>query len=257
MSYLLASDFDGTLIHWPSGKIDDEDREAIKRFRKAGNKVVVITGRMFRSAMDGFKAADFHDMDAFMCLSGAYCAHPDGTEIFDRRKSAERLPEIAEFFKSTGARYMNIDVGRESFEYDIGGEVSFGFRRLTKEELLALDTFTSMNVGYKNEDEAYKICRTLEKEFGDMITPLQNKNAIDMPPAGINKAVASSFAGEMYKVPKENVFTVGDSFNDLDMVREFNGSAMDTGPDELKGAAKRTVHRVREIIDVIMEERNI
>lgn len=252
MAYLLASDFDGTLIHWPAGKIDEEDRAAIRRFREAGNKLVVVTGRMFGSAMDGFSAADFHDMDAFLCLSGAYCAEADGTEIYDKRKDASRLPEMARFFRETGARYMNIDVGRESFEYDIGGETSFGFRKMSTEELLTLKTFTSMNVGYHSEEEAYAICRRLEKEYGDLITPLQNKVAIDMPPAGINKAVAAGYAANMYGIPTENVYTVGDSFNDLDMVREYNGSAMEQGPDELKAAAKRTVRRVREIIDLIM-----
>ncbi len=252
MAYLLASDFDGTLIHWPSGTIDEEDRAAIRRFREAGNRFVIVTGRMYQSAIDGFSAADFHDMDSFLCLSGAYCAMPDGTKIYDKRKDASRLPELARFFRETGARYMNIDVGPESFEYDIGGETSFGFRKMSSEELTSLETFTSMNVGYHSEDEAYAISRRLEKEYGELITPLQNKMAIDMPPAGVNKAVAAGYAAGMYGIPDENVYTVGDSFNDLDMVRAYNGSAMEWGPDELKAAAKRTVHRVREIIEMIM-----
>ena len=85
MAYLLASDFDGTLIHWPSGKIDKEDREAIKRFREKGNKLVVVTGRMYGAAIDGFKSTDFYDMDCFLCLSGAIAAQSDGTVIYDKR----------------------------------------------------------------------------------------------------------------------------------------------------------------------------
>lgn len=252
MAYLLASDFDGTLIHWPSGIIDEEDRAAVRRFRAAGNKLVVVTGRMYGAAIDGFNSTDFHDMDCFLCLSGALCAEPDGTEIFHKRANAERLPELAEFFRETGARYMNIDVGKNSHGFDIGGDLSFGFPMLTLNELKALETFTSINVGYADEDRAHEIISLLSEKFGDVITPLQNKNAIDMPPAGINKAVAAGFAGEMYGIRPENIYTVGDSFNDLDMVREYNGSAMDSGPEELKAAAKRTVHRVREIIDLIM-----
>ena len=40
---IIASDFDGTVNY--NGKISDEDKEAIKKFRKAGNKFGIVTGR--------------------------------------------------------------------------------------------------------------------------------------------------------------------------------------------------------------------
>ena len=253
--YLIASDFDGTIIHWPSGVIDDEDREAIKRFRAAGNIFVVVTGRMYGAAVDVFESSDFHDMDGFLCLSGALAARPDGSVIYEKKINASVLPEMADFFRGTGARYMNIDVGTRSYSFDIGGDLSFGFPMLSHDELSKLDTFTSLNVGYVDDETAHEVCKMLAEKFGSVITPLQNKNAIDMPPAGVNKAVGVKFAGEMFNISDDKIFTVGDGHNDIDMVRAFNGSAMDCGPDELKCAAKRTVHRVHEIIDIIMSKR--
>ncbi|MBR7101750.1 MAG: HAD hydrolase family protein, partial [Clostridia bacterium] len=40
---IIATDFDGTLSY--NGKISEEDKAAIKRFRDAGNKFGVVTGR--------------------------------------------------------------------------------------------------------------------------------------------------------------------------------------------------------------------
>lgn len=252
MAYLLASDFDGTVIHWPSGTIDKEDRAAIRRFREAGNKFVIVTGRMYGAATDVFDSSDFHDMDGFICLSGAIAAKCDGTVLYDKRADASQLSEMADFFQKTGARYMNIDVGTKSFCFNIGGDISFGFPELSADGLRSLDTFTSMNVGYYDEETAHEICKALSERFGKIITPLQNKNAIDMPPAGVNKAIAAKFAGDLFGIPNEKIYTVGDGHNDIDMIRAFNGSAMDCGPKELVDAARRSVHRVREIIDLIM-----
>lgn len=255
MQYLLASDFDGTLCrHHHAYTVSDEDREAVRRFRAAGNKVAIVTGRMYESAVEVFNATDFHDMDCVLCLSGAYGFLPDGTELYDRRADGKRLSELADFFRSTGARYMNLDVGKHSYEYDIGGDYSFGLTPFSKEMLLSLDSFTSMNVGYHTCDRAHEVCGELCKSFSDVITPLQNLNAIDMPPVGVNKATAAKFAADMFGVPEDHIYTVGDSYNDIHMVKTYNGSAMETGPDELKSAARRTVKSVSEIISMLMDE---
>lgn len=250
MAYLIASDFDGTLCQ--SDGICPEDREAIRVFRAAGNRFVIVTGRTYANAQRGFRQADFHDMDGFLCLSGALAATLDGRVLYDKRMSAARFPELIDFFNETGARYINLDIGTASYQLDTPHEVDYGLDWYPLEKVKEIETLTSMNVGYQNEARAYEICRILRERYGEMLTPLQNRIAIDMPPAGTNKATGAAYAAEMFGVAKEDVYTFGDSFNDADMLRTYHGYAIACAPEEVRNAAEGTVNRLHEVIERLL-----
>lgn len=250
--YLLASDFDNTICFWSDiGRVYDEDREAIRRFREAGNKFVIVSGRSYQSAIDVFNEMDFHDMDMFLVMSGSYAAYPDETPIYDKRIDIENLVPLCDFFKKSGARYLGLDIGKETYSVDIGGDMQ-PERTISLEDALKFKTFTSINVGYHSREEAYRNAAHLQKYYSHIITPLQNNIAIDMPPAGIDKAVAVGFAAEMYGIEKDKVYTVGDNYNDMSMLRAFHGSAMANGPQDVWASAERKVSHICEVIDRIM-----
>lgn len=251
--YLLASDFDGTFIHWPGGKVDEKDREAVKRFREAGNVFAIVTGRSYWNAIAGFDFSDFHDMDCFLCMSGAYCAYPDEKVVYDKRVTTKRLPEIIDFFKSVNGRYLSMDIGTKSYSIDIGRETPLE-SVISAEEAVAFPDFTSLNAGFRSEEEAVAVVKGIKERFSDTITPLQNINCIDMPPVGMNKALGCKNAAEIFGVPEDNIYTVGDSYNDKDMIAAFHGNAMDTGLKSLADVAEYSVHRIHEIIDRIMAQ---
>lgn len=250
--YLLASDFDNTICFWANcGWIYDKDREAIRRFREAGNKFVIVSGRSYPSAIEVFREMGFHDMDFFMVMSGAYAAYPDETKIFDKRINMKNLPVLVDFFKATGGRYLGLDIGKENFSVDIGGDWQ-PQNTITLEEAMGYPTFTSINVGYHSNEEAYEVAKELEKNYSHIITPLQNNCAIDMPPAGVNKATAVDFARNMFKIERDNVYTTGDNYNDIMMLEEFHGYAMANGPTDVWKHAEGIVSNVCEVIDRIM-----
>lgn len=254
--YLFCSDFDNTICFWSDiGRLYDEDREAIHRFREAGNKFVVVSGRSYRSAIDVFNEMDFHDMDFFMIMSGAYAAYPDEKIIYDRRIDMNTLPEMADFFRESGARYLCLDIGKESYNVDIGGDLVPDFTTaISLEKALEFPTYTSINVGYRSNEEAYEVTKVLEKKFSHIITPLQNNRAIDMPPAGINKAVAVQFAADMYGVERDKIYTAGDNYNDIQMLKAYHGCAMANGPSEVWASAERKITHISEIIDHILSK---
>lgn len=250
--YLLCSDFDNTICFWTDiGRIYDEDREAIRRFREAGNKFVIVSGRSYPSAIDVFDEMDFHDMDFFYTMSGAYAAYPDESPIYDKRIEMKHLPKLCDFFKETGGRYLGLDIGKNNYSVDIGGDFQ-PETTITLDEAMRFDTFTSINVGYHSNEEAGEVSAELEKRFSDIITPLQNNRAIDMPPAGINKAVAVDFAAKMCGVEHDKIYTAGDNYNDIMMLRAYHGCAMANGPSAVWEHAERKITHISEIIDHIL-----
>lgn len=255
--YLLCSDFDNTICFWSNvGWILDEDREAIRRFREAGNKFVIVSGRSYRSAMDVFDEMNFHDMDFYMLMSGSYAEYPDKTLIYDKRIDMKLLPEMAEFFREKKTRYLCLDIGRESFNVDIGGDLVPEFTNpITIEEALErYPDFTSINVGYHTREEACEVAEELSERFGHIITPLPNNRAIDMPPAGVNKATAVEYAAKMYGIERDRIYTAGDNFNDIQMLEAFHGNALANGPEPVHGHAERVVRNISEVIDHIMSK---
>lgn len=250
--YLLCSDFDNTICFWSDiGRIYDEDREAIRRFREAGNKFVIVSGRSYPSAIEVFNEMDFHDMDFFMVMSGAYAAYPDETEIFDKRIDMKHLPSLADYFRRVGGRYLGLDIGKRNFSVDIGGDWQ-PENTVPIEDVLGFETFTSINVGFHSNEEAYQVSRELEKVFPHVITPLQNNRAIDMPPAGVNKATAVKFAADMYGIDNDKIYTAGDNYNDIQMLKAYHGCAMANGPEAVWSSAERKITHISEIIDHIL-----
>ena len=53
------------------------------------------------------------------------------------------------------------------------------------------------------------------------------------------------------KLSKENVYTIGDGYSDIEMVKNFNGYAMKKSVDELKKMAKKEYDSVSELINEI------
>lgn len=251
--YLLASDLDGTLIHWPTPTVSDYDREAISKFRKAGNKFVVITGRSYGGAKWGMDVDDFPEIDAMLCLNGAYAMRPDGSEIYDKRTKYTGGREFVELIKESGAGYLNLDIGQDNYPIDIG-QTPEGMKFMPVEELLQIDTFTAFTTGYDTLEKASKASHDISEKFGDMVKPLQNHSSVDMPGKGIDKGSGALFAAETFGIDEDKIYTVGDNLNDMHMIERFHGNAISHAPEALKEKAERTVDYVGDVIYYIMEE---
>ncbi len=254
--YLLASDFDGTLCF--EGKhISDEDRDAVRRFREAGNRFVIVTGRTRQTAEWAFERTDFHDMDAYLCSSGTYGLDPDGNVIYKVDAPARKLPEIAEYFARNNASYFDIDVDMVFYDIIPDGDDS-PFQMMSLEELGRLDHFNSLNVAFENAEKTAEIRKEILEMYGDILNPLQNGDFLDIPPAGVDKAVSAGRIARIFGIDEDNIYTAGDSGNDIAMVERYHGRVVcregrNRNPEELIRVAEKKVGSVREIIDEIMD----
>lgn len=249
--YLLASDFDGTLCRWENGGITNEDKEAVRRFRSAGNRFVLVTGRDYESTMSVLREQDFWEMDSCFCMSSALCMDLSGNVIYDRRTKEGRVGEILRYFKDTGALYAVLQVGKEGYNVDIGG-MPLAMRTISFAEGCKIPSITNCNVKYETVEESVRRAEEISRLFGDFVNPLLNNNNIDMPPAGVDKASGVAYAAQMFQIPEQRVYTVGDNFNDLAMVKSFHGRAMQSGPSELQSVAEKVVSTIYEIVDELM-----
>lgn len=55
-------------------------------------------------------------------------------------------------------------------------------------------------------------------------------------------------------VDKSHVYTIGDGYSDIEMIRNFNGYCMEESVDELKALAKKKVASVSVLVNELMED---
>ena len=82
-----------------------------------------------------------------------------------------------------------------------------------------------------------------------MVNPLTKRICIDIVPVGVNKAQGLYRVMEFFNCKHEDVITVGDNLNDMDMIREFYSYAMQNAVPEIQRCANALVGDVTEIIE--------
>lgn len=240
---IIASDFDGTLNHHG---ISEADKNAIDKFRKAGNKFGLVTGRDLEQALwviYDLKKADLK-VDFVICCTGGVMLSGNGELLkAKKQKTGEYLYKMLEY-----ARTLSLGSFRASNELitcfaDVRGNIKSNFD--------SLGEITQANAWFGSEDDAKIFLEYVEKNHGCDISIFRNGGCIDMPPLGVSKVTG------IYDYAKDfdnaKIITVGDNVNDIPMIAEFDGYAVSNAKDEVKSVAKHQCERIADMIDEIMK----
>jgi HAD superfamily hydrolase (TIGR01484 family) len=116
------------------------------------------------------------------------------------------------------------------------------------DDLNTITYFTQLSTQHENEVQAYKCTQQINEQFGDNVTAFQNGVCIDIVPLGVNKATGMLQYMHLKQVPKENVLVIGDNFNDLDMILEFNGFSVNSGKPEVIAKSRKSFDSIAGLI---------
>ncbi|GHH96815.1 Cof-type HAD-IIB family hydrolase [Neobacillus kokaensis] len=217
---LIALDMDGTLLR-NNHEISEANRKAIKEAQEKGVKVVLSTGRSYQTC---HPHADALGLDSYLVTV-------NGSEVWDENRQLIRRtvmkPEYIERMWGLAKQY------KTSF-WAINTE-----RNWRDEMPEDLNSVEWMKFGFHINDEA--ALKTIYEQLveGDEFE-LSNSapNNIEVNCKGINKARGLELVCSMLGIEMNNVMAVGDSLNDLIMIKEAGiGVAMGNAQDTLKQAA--------------------
>lgn len=246
--HILATDYDGTLNR---GGISQADRDAIARFRKAGNLFGVVTGRA--SDMYDTLVREKVEFDFVIVMNGAMSLDTNGETVFEVTGDASCIRGIAGLIG--GGEYGSYlscvnHKKRRTFHaaYPDGNDK---YDPLEKSEEFSI--FTQLNTWVKTDELAAKATAEINARFGEYVNALQNGTCIDIPPRGIDKGVGVARYADQMGVPHENVWCAGDNMNDMAMITRFHGCAVSNAREEVKTAAEATYDGIYAIIERIME----
>lgn len=233
---LIALDVDDTLVPH-LGFVGERVMESIERVRDAGIAVTLATGRTPSTTIPVARAAGIDDL--VVCSNGALLVgvETEGTVesiTFDPRPVLEEL-----FEHLPNATYAVEDVHGIFHATALfpTGPLGLSIRQVPFEHLL---NDPIVRVVVRSEDHR-------ETGFGDIVARLGYHSVIfgigevawmDVGPKGVNKATMLAQLCELRGYDPARTLCIGDSWNDVDMLRWAGlGVAMDTAPPSVKAAA--------------------
>ncbi|WP_404405663.1 Cof-type HAD-IIB family hydrolase [Jeotgalibacillus malaysiensis] len=224
---LIALDMDGTLLR-NDHSVSEENRAAIKKAQEQGKAVMVSTGRPLLYAeeiVDSLKLSTY-----LITVNGGEIWNPD-RELIERTmiesSHVEFMLEMAlkhdtHYWSSTveGVWNKNTTFPKNIHDYQW---LKFGF-------------------DIKDDEVRKSIWEELTKRQELEVTNSSLTN-IEVNAAGINKAAAIRKVCKRLNIQMDQVMAVGDSLNDLAMIRESGiGVAMENAQDVVKEAADWVTH---------------
>jgi Cof subfamily protein (haloacid dehalogenase superfamily) len=252
---LAASDFDGTL--YKEQGICAENVLAIKKWREAGHKFGVITGRDYGMLLPQLRHFGIED-DFSICNNGAIIFDGSGKLLYQAEIPADLLGEIASqecVAKSLHIAFSEADrtcLYRERERSWILREaIQWGFQveRIDLEQIFKLRAVQQISLGFDELEDAAICTQLLNRDFGRQIRAYQNRGSVDITPAFINKSQGIQTLLEKMSWGKgTEVYAIGDETNDLPMIRAFDGYAIASAREEIRQEAKKTFLNVGSML---------
>lgn len=255
---IIASDFDGTLMREAS--VTYADSESIKIWQKKGNLFGLVTGRDLYAAKKAAERAAEISLDFIICCSGAYMLDSDGKCVWSNTADTSRLPELTDFIlkrnplwlsRSCGMKMLGIPTGLNS-RYKAGQTDETGRLYVTPENFSHGSGFNIIHTAFENAENAELYTNQINSLFGDYITAYRNEQCVDIPCAGAGKSQSLRALSEIYRIPYSAITPIGDNYNDIDMIKDFNGCAVSSGKDEVKSAASAVYDDIAGLIYALL-----
>lgn len=268
MRKMLASDLDGTLLF--KGKVSDENKEALKRFKTNGGIFSLSTGRAYNEIETVIKDMDIRP-DYFILNNGALILDDKAKIIHKSDLDYKVTKEILTYIKKY-TDMVSIQTGFKS--YAIVSKITklkIKIRMMIKNLLYGLNhkdervyvkdideiedvknqTFTLMAANFNKYpvEEIQKVADYINNNYGEYVECYRNTIFLDIVPKGCSKGHGVKCVSEIVDLHMDDVYTIGDSWNDDSMFQVTKNSFTFTYAEE--GLQKKTTYVVETVAQCI------
>lgn len=240
---IIASDYDGTLNH---GGIDDVKRNAIKRWRRAGNLFGLVSGRGADSLVELPEKNNF-EYDFLLASNGAVILDTEGKVLWESRCSGELAKPLLEYIMSIGCDWADVHTAFNcavALSDEKRPDDEFTFATVPE-----IPYFNQISTILPDEAAAAKVTAAVKEKFAGLLNPLQNGRCIDIVAADMNKAQGLYKFLELTGAEYGDLITVGDNINDTHMIAEFRSYAMANAVQSIKDIADYETKGITELIE--------
>jgi hypothetical protein len=244
---LLALDLDGTIMA-EGQPISERTRRAIRMARARGVRVVLASGRMYRSALPYVEALELDG--PLICYQGAYIRErpaPDGTPGAILRHVTMPAAVARDAIRWTRAQGLDPHVNRDDrLLMETGDEETTDYERhdgidadFVPDLLAALDRPVTKVLAVAPAGTPARLLPAARVEFaGRAESTVSHPEYLEFMAPGVDKGAALVWLAARLGVPAAETMAIGDQLNDLEMIaRAGIGVAMGGAPLEVRRAA--------------------
>lgn len=258
---LFVSDFDGTLGIAPD-VITPQTVQAIKKYIAQGGKFVICTGRMFSSiklicekyGLDGivisYQGATIDDLTQNKRILEGGIEHNLAAQVA-KELLQEGMPACVDV---EDVMYCET----ESEYTDFHKEFAPVFKVESIVDLVLKKAKPVMKVVSTGEPEKiYQLTQKFQERYGSQLVVNNGSDRlIEIIDPRYSKGSSVRFLSKYYDIPFEQIIAVGDSTNDIELVKgEWHGVAVGDAREELKKVAKEiTVPFKQDPVKVLLEK---
>ena len=234
MKKILISDYDGTFYQNDIDIMKNIDK--VNEFRSLGNLFVLATGRSY---VDLNMEIDKYGIsyDYLILNHGALLLSKELNVISSFNLDKDQVESILSYVNN------NRDI------YDIVLIDNFK-KRVT-------DTSSIVKIMLKlySFDNAKKVKKYIDEKCFDIKSYCEeedNHYLVEIVSSKASKSLMVEKIVEIEKIKNNNVYTVGDGINDIDMIRKYNGYRVKNACDELNSITNKVVDSVNCLISDII-----
>ena len=251
---LIAYDMDGTLLN-SDKEIAEDSIEAIHRAVTAGKYVTLSTGRPVPEIAPYDNALS--EVPFYICSSGATILdRRNGKTVFSKALEKDIIREIFAISKDYDLmlHHLSDKSYLEQFHFDhIEDYHMERYRTLYESYAVKVESLQQFfeanqypvykfNLYLKHSEERESICKRLSEL--PITVSMAETSAVECSPLGISRGSALRRLCQYLGIDLEQTIAVGDSDNDLDILRSAGlGAAMGNCND-----------RVRDVADVVLRD---
>lgn len=237
---LFVTDFDGTLF------IDEMNLKINKKrlleLHNLGFIIIISTGRSFNSIKNQVEKFNLY-------YDYLHCA--DGSIIYDRDD------KLINFYEMDHKIVKTLLSLKDKIIYD---EIQISYPKNYENSYRENDKIAGINIVIKREfysDDFVNEFMSLKEKFpnynflnydhGNYIYLCVKKN-------NVSKAMGIKFMENYLNIKKDDIYVIGDSDNDLEMIKNYNGVGIKGNNENINKYATKLYHHVYEYIDEIKKD---
>lgn len=212
---VLVVDYDRTLF------INNDDIlnnvNLINKFRDNGNIFIIATGRTYNSLK---KEIDKYNIeyDYLILNHGSLVIKKDKSTLFHYKIDKDILFDITNYVSKYNPKSIMYSYYTEDTS-DINNP-----------------NISKITIRFQKDIEVFKkIMMDVIKKYNDKLNIYFTQNfEIEIISKETNKSKAVNLLMKKANFKKENIYTIGDSYTDIEMINDYNGSCMEKSIDILK-----------------------
>ena len=247
---LFASDYDMTIyIH---EKIDDSVFDAIKKWREKGNIFAIATGRNKFSIFEHIDRYGL-EFDYVVANNGALVFNSKREMIFEDTINDDIAYNVINFLYENFSG--TVEVANDNYIISIkskDGNDILPFRvdkKISINDIKTINHIIQINKMTPDAKATEEVANIINEKFDDVIA-YGNIRTVDIVKNTVNKANGVSFVENLIKKDNtlEKVIVAGDSNNDIDMIKKYDGFAQVNARENVKAITDKYFNFISDII---------